>query len=70
MVSVSQVLGLKVYTTKCGLFVFYVCVLPACMYVHTVYAWYLVPREARIECQSSLELEVQMVVSHHVGAGN
>lgn len=42
-------------------------ILPACVYGHHTPA---VPGEARREYQNSLELELQMVVSLQVDAGN
>lgn len=39
----------------------------ACMYVHHMHA--CMPSEARIEVRL-LELELQMVVRHHIGSGN
>ena len=41
----------------------------SCMYVYHVHAWCLGPSEAE-EGIRPLELELQMAVSHHVGAGN
>lgn len=43
------------------------CVLPACMSVHSCAL--LVPEEAE-EGVGSLELYLHMVLSHHMGAGN
>lgn len=42
-------------------------VLPAFMFVHHV-SVYLVPMEVRVS--DPLELELQLVVSYHVGVGN
>lgn len=45
----------------------FVNVLPACMYVYCRHAWY--PQRPE-EGVNPLELELSMVVSHHVGAWN
>ena len=44
----------------------YVCMY-VCMYVHHMHAWSLQRSE---EGEQPLELELQTVVRHHVGAGN
>ena len=49
------------------LFLLYVFVLPAYMSMHQVHA---VPREPTRGSQDALELELQMVGSHHVVAPN
>jgi hypothetical protein len=63
-VSASQVLGLKACATTAwlGLFSFYECF--ACLRVCTCDVY--VPGEG---VSDSLELELQVVVSHHVGTG-
>jgi hypothetical protein len=42
-------------------------VLPACIYVHHVFSWYLWGQK---RASDPLELELQPVVSHLVAAGN
>lgn len=48
------------------IFIFYVYRYAACMTVHCVHAWYLVPVEARKGCHRLLQLELQIVVNHRV----
>lgn len=47
-------------------FIYVTSVLPACVYVHPVCAW--LP-ERSDEGLDSVELELRMVVSHHMGTG-
>ena len=43
-------------------------VLPTCMYVYHVCTWY--PQEGQKRISNTLELELWIIVSHPVGAGN
>lgn len=44
--------------------------LPTCMYVCILYGWCLVSEDVKRKESDPLELELEVVVNHHVGAEN